>query len=122
MTCTTRLLVLALWTASALALASAPALAQEVEEDETETIEDAITVVGDRKAYRGSFEEIEIPAADQSIDEELLLEVGAPEHHAAVHHQPAPGVVVEVQVHPDLAGAAEREEVQAVVIHPEGVA
>ena len=72
----------ALWTASTLAIASAPALAQEVENDEnetaeTETVEDAITVVGERKAYRGNFEEIEIPAADQSIDEELLVEVGA---------------------------------------------
>ena len=67
----------ALLTASTLAIASAPALAQDVEEDETETVEDAITVVGERKAYRGNFEEIEIPAADQSIGEELLVEVGA---------------------------------------------
>lgn len=44
---------------------------------EMETIEDQITVVGDRQAYRGNFEDIEIPAADQSIDEELLVEVGA---------------------------------------------
>ncbi|MEM7049119.1 MAG: TonB-dependent siderophore receptor [Acidobacteriota bacterium] len=69
----------ALLTASTLAIASAPALAQEVEteEAETETVEEAITVVGERKAYRGNFEVIEIPAADLSIDEELLVEVGA---------------------------------------------
>ena len=73
---TKRMMGWALWTASLLALASAPALAQVAEEDETETIEEEITVV-DRKAYRGNFEEIEIPAADQSINEELLVEVGA---------------------------------------------
>ncbi|MEM7583310.1 MAG: TonB-dependent siderophore receptor [Acidobacteriota bacterium] len=82
MTRLNRMLGWTLLTASTLAIASAPALAQEAEEDktetaETETIEDAITVVGERKAYRGNFEEIEIPAADQSIDEELLIEVGA---------------------------------------------
>ena len=74
MTRTTRMLGWALWAASSLSLASAPALAQEAEVDETETVEDEITVVGERKAYRGNFEEIEIPAADQLIDEELLVE------------------------------------------------
>ncbi|MCH9650310.1 MAG: TonB-dependent siderophore receptor [Deltaproteobacteria bacterium] len=77
MTRTRRILGWALLTASTLEIAIAPALAQEVEEDETETVEDVINVVGDRKAYRGNFEEIEIPAADQFIDEELLVEVGA---------------------------------------------
>jgi len=67
----------ALLAASTLAIASVPAPAQEDETDENETVEDVITVVGKRKAYRGNFEEIEIPAADQSIDEELLVEVGA---------------------------------------------
>ena len=71
------ILGLVLWTAVTLVIASAPALAQEVEEDETETVEEEITVVGERQAYRGNFESIEIPAADQSIDEELLVEVGA---------------------------------------------
>lgn len=82
MTRAKRMLGWALWTASTLAIVSAPAFAQDVEADETETIEtetieDQITVVGERQAYRGNFEEIEIPAADQTIDEELLVEVGA---------------------------------------------
>ncbi len=72
----------ALLTASTLAIASAPALsqeaeAQEAEEAKTETVEDEITVIGERKAYRGDFEELEIPAADLTIDEALLTEVGA---------------------------------------------
>ncbi|MEM8995018.1 MAG: TonB-dependent receptor plug domain-containing protein, partial [Acidobacteriota bacterium] len=67
----------ALVTASTLAIAGAPALAQDAADEDTETVEDVITVVGERKAYRGNFEEIEIPAADQTIDEELLVEVGA---------------------------------------------
>ena len=77
---TIQILPWAMLAASSLAIASAPVLAQEAEtaqEEETESIEDTILVVGDRKAYRGAFEEIEIPAADQLIEEELLVEVGA---------------------------------------------
>ena len=32
--------------------------------------------------------------------------------HAEVDHQPAPGVAVEIEVHADLAGAAERQEIE----------
>ena len=32
----------------------------------------------------------------------------------AIHHQPAPGVAVEVEIHPDLAAAAERNEQEFV--------
>lgn len=77
MTRTIRRLGWALLTVNTLAIASAPTPAQEVQKEEVETVEDAITVVGERKAYRGNFEEIEIPAADQAIPEELLAEVGA---------------------------------------------
>ena len=74
MTLTKRTLTCAMFTASSLLIAGAPSFAQE---DETDQVEDEITVVGERKAYRGDFIELEIPAADQSINQELLTEVGA---------------------------------------------
>ena len=43
------------------------------DEDSIETV----FVVGDRRAYQGIFDELETPAADQTIDSELLREVGA---------------------------------------------
>jgi iron complex outermembrane receptor protein len=39
--------------------------------------EGVIFVTGKRQAYQGNFDELETPAADQTIDAELLAEVGA---------------------------------------------
>ena len=61
---------------SILAFASLPAFAQEQTED-AEARQDVIFVVGDRQAYRGNFDELEIPAVDQVIGEELLRDTGA---------------------------------------------
>ncbi len=36
-----------------------------------------VFVLGDRKAYQGNFDDLEVPAADQKIDAELLRDVGA---------------------------------------------
>ncbi len=59
---------------SCFALTSAPAFAQD---DDAERVQETIFVVGDRQAYRGNFDDLEIPAADQLIDEELLVQAGA---------------------------------------------
>lgn len=64
----------AMASASYLVLAGTPAFAQD---SDGERVEDTIFVVGERQAYKGNFDDLETPAADQSIDEELLLQVGA---------------------------------------------
>jgi hypothetical protein len=46
------------------------------------------------------------------------------EHDAEIDHQPFSGMAIEIEIHPDLAGAAERQEVEAVVadrVHRVGV-
>ena len=43
-----------------------------------------------------------------------------PEGDAAIEHQPVAGVPVEVQVHPDLAGPAERDEEQRLLVAVSG--
>jgi len=48
----------------------------ETSEDDTNNNE-VIFVVGDREAYKGNFDELEVPASDQIIDVELLRDVGA---------------------------------------------
>lgn len=60
--------------ASCFALASAPASAQE---DEAERVEDTIFVLGERRAYQGNFDFLEDTGVSQTIDEELLTDVGA---------------------------------------------
>lgn len=55
-------------------LATAPAIAQGVED---ELVEETIFVVGDRQAYKGNFEDLEVPAADLTLDAELLRDAGA---------------------------------------------
>lgn len=60
-----------------LGVASAPAIAQDSETAEVaEPADDAILVTGQR-AYRGDFEELEIPQANQTIDAETLRETNA---------------------------------------------
>jgi iron complex outermembrane receptor protein len=63
----------ALLTTSIPAITCASALAQEDMAQE----DDVITVVGARQAYMGDFSPLETPAADQSIDLELLTDTGA---------------------------------------------
>lgn len=53
-------------------LALSPVIAQE-NDDQVEEV----FVLGDRKAYQGNFDDLEVPAADQNIDAELLRNVGA---------------------------------------------
>ena len=60
--------------ASWVVLASVPAHAQG---DEAERVEEIIFVVGDRQAYKGNFDPLEVPAADLTIDAELLADAGA---------------------------------------------
>ncbi|MEO0786893.1 MAG: TonB-dependent receptor plug domain-containing protein, partial [Pseudomonadota bacterium] len=56
------------------AFAVSPAMAQETDEDR---IEETVFVVGERRAYQGNFDVLETPAADQTIDIELLTDTGA---------------------------------------------
>ena len=60
--------------ASGTVLGVAPAVSQETD---AERVEDVIFVVGQRRAYQGNFDILETPAADQSIDLELLTDTGA---------------------------------------------
>lgn len=62
-----------LLTTSLTAIATPSALAQDIADSE----DDVITVVGARQAYLGDFSPLETPAADQSIDLELLTDTGA---------------------------------------------
>ena len=62
-------------TSSLLALSTAPAFAQEA--SDAEARQDTVLVTGTRQAYRGDFQQLEIPAADQIIDEEVLRTAGA---------------------------------------------
>ena len=73
-------------TSKPAALAFAAALtvpyAQPVAPQTTPTVDDEnvveeIFVVGARRAYQGNFDNLEKPSADQTIDEDLLREVGA---------------------------------------------
>ena len=52
------------------------AIAQEADEESADAIEN-IFVVGQRRAYQGNFDNLETPAANQSIDLDLLRDVGA---------------------------------------------
>lgn len=61
--------------AAATALISTSATAQD-QNDAVES-DDAIFVVGDRRAYQGNFDPLEIPAASQTLDLELLQDAGA---------------------------------------------
>ncbi|MEM0985566.1 MAG: TonB-dependent siderophore receptor [Pseudomonadota bacterium] len=61
-------------TVGAIVFGGAPAVAQDVD---AERVEQTIFVVGDRRAYRGNFDVLETPAADQTIDIELLADTGA---------------------------------------------
>ena len=61
-------------TAGLSAFAVSPAISQEANSD---GIEETIFVVGDRRAYQGNFDVLETPAADQTIDIELLTDTGA---------------------------------------------
>ncbi len=53
-----------------------PVAAQSTQTDDEESVEE-VFVTGDRRAYRGNFGSLEKPSADQTIDEDLLREVGA---------------------------------------------
>lgn len=64
----------ALASTSALTVFTMPALAQS---SDPERIEDTIFVRGDRQAYRGNIEALEVPAADLSLDADLLADAGA---------------------------------------------
>ncbi|MEL6752587.1 MAG: TonB-dependent siderophore receptor [Pseudomonadota bacterium] len=44
---------------------------------DADRVEETIFVVGDRRAYQGNFDALETPAADQTIDIELLTDTGA---------------------------------------------
>lgn len=68
--------------ASALALISTPAIAQDSESEElAETNE---IIVTERRAYRGDFDQLEIPAVDQIINDEVLRDAGALDLNAAL--------------------------------------
>ncbi|MEM1105258.1 MAG: TonB-dependent receptor [Pseudomonadota bacterium] len=66
--------ILAAASVGVAAFGGLPALGQE---DDIERVEDVIFVVGERQAYRGNFDILETPAADQIIDEALLVDIGA---------------------------------------------
>ena len=53
-----------------------PVAAQTTQTDGEEVVEE-VFVLGERRAYRGNFDNLEKPSADQTIDEDLLREAGA---------------------------------------------
>jgi len=57
-----------------IAFATMPSHAQDADADR---VEETIFVVGDRQAYKGNFDLLEVPAADLTIDAELLADAGA---------------------------------------------
>lgn len=61
---------------SSLTLIATPAMAQAETEDEAMRRE-TIVVLGVRQAYRGDFDALEIPQADQVIGEDVLRDAGA---------------------------------------------
>lgn len=63
---------LSLW-----ALAIAPANAQDFETAEEAETSGSVIIVTDRRAYRGDFEPLETPNADQIIDEDLIRDANA---------------------------------------------
>ena len=54
-----------------------PVAAQTTQTADDENVVEEVFVVGARRAYRGNFDDLEKPSADQTIDEALLREVGA---------------------------------------------
>ena len=54
-----------------------PIAAQTTQTADDEEVVEEVFVVGNRRAYQGNFDDLEKPSADQTIDEELLREVGA---------------------------------------------
>lgn len=61
-------------TLDTVTVAAGAAAAASVADDE---LIDEVFVVGQRRAYQGNFDELENPAAQQTIDVELLRDVGA---------------------------------------------
>ncbi|MDE0692746.1 MAG: TonB-dependent siderophore receptor [Gammaproteobacteria bacterium] len=68
----------------ALALAAAltfpcalPIAAEATETSDSGQVVEEVFVVGKRRAYQGNFDNLEKPSADQTINEDLLREVGA---------------------------------------------
>ena len=63
--------------AAALTLPCAlPVAAQTTQADDGDVVEE-VFVLGERRAYRGNFDNLEKPSADQTIDADLLREAGA---------------------------------------------
>ncbi|MFK8014431.1 MAG: TonB-dependent siderophore receptor [Gammaproteobacteria bacterium] len=60
-----------------LSLISSGALAQENETEESQDTVENIFVIGERQAYQGVFDELELPGVIQQLDSELIREVGA---------------------------------------------
>ena len=60
-----------------LGLTSAPAIAQDFETAEGAEAADNVIIVTDRRAYRGDFEPLETPNADQILNEDLLRDANA---------------------------------------------
>ena len=54
-----------------------PVAAQTTQAGAGEDVVEEVFVVGNRRAYQGNFDDLEKPSADQTITEDLLLEVGA---------------------------------------------
>ena len=54
-----------------------PIAAQSTQTGDGEEVLEEIFVLGERRAYRGNFDDLEKPSADQIIDEDLLREAGA---------------------------------------------
>ncbi len=61
----------------ALQLLSSPAALAQDSADNSEDALETVFVVGQRRAYQGIFDDLETPAANQTIDLELLQDVGA---------------------------------------------
>ncbi|MEM7767278.1 MAG: hypothetical protein AAF253_07295, partial [Pseudomonadota bacterium] len=59
---------------STLACLTAPSVAQTT--DDATARQETVFVTGSRQAYKGNFAPLEIPAADQTIDEALLTSAG----------------------------------------------
>ena len=54
-----------------------PIAAETAQTGDSEQVVEEVFVVGKRRAYQGNFDNLEKPSADQTIEEDLLREVGA---------------------------------------------
>lgn len=66
----------AAFAAASLLLSALPAVADEAEQGADDNLLEEVFVLGKRRAYQGNFSDVETPAANQLLSEELLSDAG----------------------------------------------